>query len=450
MSEFNNLGIIANNTIVSIIIIALILCFLPACSYIWSYFFSIEEEKLLNKFMKSEIKTDMEYNTRANLYLLCNYIPYKQNKRCEKFEPNDPEIKDYNTFLTHAYNIKAKFDKIKRECDGQFYNNIKKESDKKIQLNKTARIEQEEKMRELEFEKLSKDDDRRFKWITSMFSGLKNMGTLGTKIGTMIISIGKFFVPIVASGIGNTVLMGFVILVFIIFMILYFVKIRNTNSTNPVYSMPKSETNLGINSWFSWFNGNSIWSEMKETYNYYDTMMNTFSNSMSDYTGGIFFSTEDNTEDGTNNGAAKSNIVLNRNSQEGKRYDNLSYIMLSELNLTEIEKTKLKEYLPIGIENLKYYNIYLPEEKFKYNDKQSIVKWKIENSKNNPNEKIWKINCREIDTIKNNGVITGTSAFIEDDNDKNKCIININELNAANAAVVQDIDKFMYTPEQIL
>jgi hypothetical protein len=55
MSEFNNLGIIANNTIVSIIIIALILCFLPACSYIWSFFYSIEEEKLLNKFMKSEI-----------------------------------------------------------------------------------------------------------------------------------------------------------------------------------------------------------------------------------------------------------------------------------------------------------------------------------------------------------------------------------------------------------
>jgi hypothetical protein len=450
MSEFNNLGIIANNTIVSIIIIALILCFLPACSYIWSFFYSIEEEKLLNKFMKSEIKTDMEYNTRANLYLLCNYIPYKQNKRCEKFEPNDPEIKDYNTFLTHAYNIKEKFDKIKRECDGQFYNNIKKESDKQIQLIKTARVEHEEKMHELEFERLSKDDDRRFKWITSIFSGLKNGGDLGIKIGNMFILILKFFVPITAAGIGNHVLMGFVILVFIIFMILYFVKIRNTNSTNPVYSMPKSETNLGINSWFSWFNGNSIWSEMKETYNYYDTMMNTFSNSMSDYTGGIFFSTEDNTEDGTNNGAAKSNIVLNRNSQEGKRYDNLSYIMLSELNLTEIEKTKLREYLPIGIENLKYYNIYLPEEKFKYNDKQSIVKWKIENSKNNPNEKIWKINCREIDNIKNNGVITGTSAFIEDDNDKNKCIININELNAANAAVVQDIDEFMYTPEQIL
>jgi hypothetical protein len=400
--------------------------------------------------MKSEIKTDMEYNTRANLYLLCKYIPYKQNKRCEKFEPNDPEIKDYNTFLTHAYNIKEKFDKIKRECDGQFYNKIKKESDKQIQLNKTARVEQEEKMRELEFEKLSKDDDRKYKWITSMFSGLKNGGDLSVKIGNMFISFLRFFVPMIASGIGNHVLMGFVILVFIIFMILYFVKIRNTNSTNPVYSMPKSETNLGINSWFSWFNGNSIWSEMKETYNYYDTMMNTFSNSMSDYTGGIFFSTEDNTEDGTNNGAAKSNIVLNRNSQEGKRYDNLSYIMLSELNLTEIEKTKLREYLPIGIENLKYYNIYLPEEKFKYNDKQSIVKWKIENSKNNPNEKIWKINCREIDKIKNNGVITGTSAFIEDDNDKNKCIININELNAANAAVVQDIDEFMYTPEQIL
>lgn len=450
MSEFNNLGIIANNTIVSIIIIALILCFLPACSYIWSFFYSIEEEKLLNKFMKSEIKTDMEYNTRANLYLLCNYIPYKQNKRCEKFEPNDPEIKDYNTFLTHAYNIKEKFDKIKKECDGQFYNKIKKESDKQIQLNKTARVEHEEKMRGLEFEKLSKDDDRKYKWITSMFSGLKNGGDLGIKIGNMFISFFKFFVPITAAGFGNHVLMGFVILVFIIFMILYFVKIRNTNSTNPVYSMPKSETNLGINSWFSWFNGNSIWSEMKETYNYYDTMMNTFSNSMSDYTGGIFFSTEDNTEDGTNNGVAKSNIVLNRNSQEGKRYDNLSYIMLSELNLTEIEKTKLREYLPIGIENLKYYNIYLPEEKFKYNDKQSIVKWKIENSKNNPNEKIWKINCREIDNIKNNGVITGTSAFIEDDNDKNKCIININELNTANAAVVQDIDEFMYTPEQIL
>ena len=62
-----------------------------------------------------------------------------------------------------------------------------------------------------------------------------------------------------------------------------------------------------------------------------------------------------------NNANTKGNTILKRKIHDGgKRYDNLSYIKLSDLDLTEAEKTKLKVYLPIDIETDKYYNIYLP------------------------------------------------------------------------------------------
>ena len=72
----------------------------------------------------------------------------------------------------------------------------------------------------------------------------------------------------------------------------------------------------------------------------------------------------------------------------------------------------------------------------------------MENSLKNPNEKIWKINCREIDKIKKKGVTTDTPSFIDDIN--NKCVININGLESANAVNIQDTDEFMYTTEKIL
>ena len=165
--------------------------------------------------MTSEIKRDMEKNTLSNIYLLCNYIPYKRNKRCKDFEPTDPDIKDYNIYLSHAYNIKSKFDKIKRECDGQFYNTIKIESDKEIQKNKDLRTEQENEIRKIELQNLSNDKDRNQQWVVSLFSALGKGGDIFIKISEILVSIFKFFVPVTAAGIGNHVVMGFIILLFI-------------------------------------------------------------------------------------------------------------------------------------------------------------------------------------------------------------------------------------------
>lgn len=447
MSEFDNFGIIFKNTIVTIIIIILILCFLPTCTYIYSFFTCIEEEKLVNEFITTPIKIEMDHNTFKNIYLLCNYIPYKRIKRCTEFNPGDEELKNYNTFVVHAYNIQKKFDKIKKECEGHFYNDIKKNSDKEIQKNKDLRLEKEDKLLQIYLGNEPKNNELMFKYLKGIFSVLNNLGQFGKDLGKMLLKIIGFFVPVVAAGFGNHVFVGFIILVFIIFMILYFVKLRNTNSiTTPP---PNANPNTVTKSSFSWFNGDSIWSEFSETYKYYDNMMNTFKIDLSEYTGGIF-STDDNTEGGVganaNNANTKGNTILNRKIHDGgKRYDNLSYIKLSDLDLTEEEKTKLKVYLPIDIETDKYYNIYLPEEKFKFDNYPSIVKWKVETSLKNPKEKIWKIDCREIDKIKD----TEIPAFINDVNDKEKCVININGLETANADAIQDIDQFIYTTEKI-
>jgi hypothetical protein len=441
MSEFDNLGKIFKNTIVTIIIIILILCFIPTLTYIYSYFNFNTKEKLLNKLITTPIKIDMEHNTLENIYLLSNYIPYKRNKRCEQFKPGDEELKKYNTAVVHAYNISKKFNKIKIECDGHFYNDIKKNSDIAIQKEKDLRLEHERKMAQTEKENEPENKNLIFKYLKGIFSIFKGLGKFTFDLGKMGLTILNFFTVIAAAGFRNHVLMGFIILVFIIFMILYFVKLRHTTTT----SQPNTNTNSVTNSSFSWFNGDLIWSEFSETFKYYDNMMNAFTINMANYTGGIF-STTDNTEGGANNGdPTTASTITIRKTQDGKRYDNLSYINLSSLDLTEDEKGKLKNYLPVDIESNKYYNIYLPEEKFKYDNKPSIVKWKVETSLSNPKEKIWKINCSEIDKIKN----TVIPAFIDDVNNKQKCLININRLENANAAVIQDDRRIIYDTENI-
>jgi len=437
MSEFDNFGIIFKNTIVTIIIIILILCFIPTCTYIYGIFKYKNEDKLLNEFITTPIKIDMEHNTFENIYLLCNYIPYKRIKRCTEYKPGDEDLKNYNTFIVHAYNIQKKFDKIKKECEGHFYNDIKKNSDIAIQKNKDLRLEKEDRILQTYLGNEPKNNELMFKYLKGIFSVLNCLGDFGKDLAKLLVKIVGFFVPVAAAGFGNHVLVGFFILVFIIFMILYFVKLRNTNSVTTPTVNPNPNT--VTKSSFSWFNGDSIWSEFSETYKYYDNMMNTFSFNFDEYTGGIF-STDDNTEGGAGakNGNTKS-LTINRGVQdEGKRYDNLSYIKLWNLGLTE--------GLPINIKENEYYNIYLPEEKFKFeNYPSSIVKWKVETSLKNPKEKIWKINCSEIDKIKN----TAIPAFINDVNDKEKCVININGLETANTDAIKDNDQFIYTTEKI-
>ena len=115
--------------------------------------------------------------------------------------------------------------------------------------------------------------------------------------------------------------------------------------------------------------------------------------------------------------------ILDRQTVDGKLYDNLSYLNLSEL-LSPAEQIS---YFKTNVETGKFYNIYLPEEKYINNNEpetESIIKWKVSpaNNKNN-NEKKWNIDCEAIDTVtvKNGATSKNIPVFISN---ADKCIIN--------------------------
>ena len=439
MSEFDNLGNIAKNTALCILIIILILCVIPTIFYFGSSFFigGTDNDVLIKKFLSNEIKIDMEHNTLSNLYLFSTYIPYKRVKRCDDYAPGDPEIKIYKEYLYKAGKIIEKFQKIKRECDGHSYNIIKKEADIQIQENKKIREKQEH-------EELLKRLDQNYedgrarniltqKYIVSASSGFLNITKIGLKIFEIFFKFVKFFMPTLPGIIRSDVLVGFLILVFIICFILYIIKLKNVDTNlNPTYAKKYNESSTGTKT-TSWFD--SIYIEISDTLSYYNNMMNTFSLPNMDWIYGNEDSNDEtNNEDGT--------IINREKTEKGKIYDNLSYIMLSELKLPAEE---LKNYLSIDIESNKYYNIYLPTEKFENNNIPSIVKWKVNTSTKNNNEKIWKIDCEKIDTIMKNGVNTNIPAFISDGE---KCIINVNGLNNANPEE-EDSSQLIYSTEYI-
>jgi hypothetical protein len=450
MSEFDNLGIIINNTVITIIIIILILCFLPTISLFINHYIIGINDKLIDKFINSEIKIDMEHNMWENLYLFSSYIPYKRIKRCDKYGIGDPDKKDHDLHLTHANNIIKQFDKIKRECDGPFYNTIKKDSDKKIQENKSEREKKEHEEYLIQIKEWGENDRvnkaLNQKWVLYLFGGANNIIKYFFKFGLIIIKIIGFVKPII----NNKVIMGFIILLLVIFAILYAVKLRNIDyNTSISYGKTSSDKNSESNSWFSWINGSSIWYEITDTYKYYDNMMNTFS--IYELTGGLI-GAENKIE-----GGKIGDTILDREITDGKIYDNLSYIMLSELELDTNQIDKLKSFLPINnIETGKYYNIYLPEEKFKAD--ASIVKWKVYNKIDDKgkitNEKKWGINCEEIDKIKNkDGTVTDNPAFItvlNGNGANDKCVINENGFKKVNNVNLNvDSDELIYDTEKI-
>jgi hypothetical protein len=436
MSEFDNLGNIAENTALCILIIILILCFIPTVFYIGSFVLMDDAGVLINKFLHNPIKMDMENNSLQNIWLFSSYIPYKRVKRCNDYGPNDPEKDRYQNYLFKANKIIEKFQKIKKECDGYSYSIIKREADAEIQKNKKIREDQEHEELLKYLDQGYEDGRARSiltqKWIFGIGIAFFNFLKLWLIIGTFIKNIFNFFIPSVPDVLKSQVLTGFIILVVLIITILYSIKLINYKKLDTTYTKTYNglSTEKKTTSWYD-----SIYNEISDTLSYYDNMMNTFT---IPNLGWIF-----NSEDSIEEANKENSFVLNRETTEkGKIYDNLSYIMLSELKLPVNE---LKSYLSIDIESNKYYNIYLPNEKFVNNNIPSIVKWKVNTSTKNNNEKIWKIDCEKIDTIMKNGANTNTPAFI---NDGEKCIINIDGLNNANPEE-EDSSQLIYSTEYI-
>jgi hypothetical protein len=131
--------------------------------------------------------------------------------------------------------------------------------------------------------------------------------------------------------------------------------------------------------------------------------------------------------------------TLYRKIRGGKRYDNLSYINLSSLGDDIITQINLIDGIKIDKtgDADKYYNIYLPSEKFSI--LQTDIKWKTSNNANN--EKIWDIDCEKIG---NQG--STIPAFISNEG---KCIINEAELKKADRPPSDPVLPTIYKTEYI-
>ena len=437
------------NTIIAIIIILLIIYGIPSIVYFIISFRKGPDgrkvEALLQKFKNKENDLNMDYNSLDDEYFLfCTYMPIKKLVLCDNggnVQMREDNKRDYE----RATAIFEKINSIKNFCEEQ-YETIKNKSDIKIYENKRIREEQEhqeELLRKKEEGENSRyDSTSRREWIKNIFTAIYSSISLAittlTNVSQIAVKIGAIFGQLGKALLGNYVVMGFLILIFCILVVLSVLKYRSIDTTTKGGG-DNYKANNGIS--FSPF---SIYNDLLDTYSYYSKFANNFN---------VFDSAKNmlgNSND-ENNGYEDDTNTIDRVQLYGGKYDNLSYIKLNNLGINDINDGSKNN---IKTEKDKYYNIYLPSEKFKDLNEQepiSLLSWNIyESSKK---EKIWKLDCESIDTIKAEGkAADGKPAFITDGD---KCIINSArfntlELNQNDASATDsDTPSTIFTTEYI-
>lgn len=399
-----------SKTIITIIIILLIVYGIPSIVYLFTYIFkkasgnSTEANDLLIVFETKKNDLNMDYNSFNDYLLFCTYMPIKKLVFCNNGKNEEIKKQDEEDF-NNAIRIFQKITSIKDFCDNE-YEIIKDKSDTKINETKVIR-EGKEHDKELQIMKDTAENYRynstSFReWIINIFSGIFNVLKLTTtsfsNSANIIVGIMSLFSRILAALAKNYVVTGFIILVIIIMAILSILKYSSVDTT-------KGEFNYKANNDKNSFSPFSIYDDLIDTYSYYSKLANNFN--VSDYTSKILGNNNDE-----NNGDENDDKTRDRVELYGGKYDNLSYIKLNNLGINNINDGSKDN---IKTEKDKYYNIYLPSEKFKGTEETSLLSWNVyETSKK---EKIWELDCESIDTI----IANGKPAFITDGN---KCIIN--------------------------
>jgi len=381
---------------------------------------------LLKRFTEKAINLDMKYNEFSDFYLFCSYIPYKKLRICDD---NDTEAKKLdNLYLYKVNKIKNQINNIKKFCD-EDYNKIKSDAEAAIAVNKANRINREHGENMIGMKESGKNTRAAWKsnleWAKRISSWLHSFIEFVFRVWDYLIKFINMFIPVIKAIMSNQVITGYMVIIITIYLIFYFIK----KAVDPPKEEVVVEEDVVEEGFLS-----SMYREYLDTLSYYNKLMKNVR--IKDYTGGVLGKTGEN-EDGE-----EDDTVIGRPMAGGKLYDNLSYIVLEGL-LSKTEETQL---LGTNLETGKYYNVYLPEEKYK-NDSdpkiESIIKWKVSvaNNKNN-NEKKWKLDCESIDTIG----ITNKPAFISSDN---KCIINEDGLNDSFKIADTDIMATIYKTEFI-
>ena len=415
--EDDDMGKFFLNTLIIFIIIFLMIFGLPLGLYAYKLIFDRSDNKaLIGKLLNKEID---KYNELSDIFLFCNYMPIKKlficggdvaDKDTENTEKHFEEIKKILEIL------QGKKGKIEDE-----YNKIKALSDTLINDNRVSRIkrefEEEQRLKKEAGEDGRFYNNQRFLWITSIMSGLNNIVRLTKDI---VLGFGGFIITF-SSALGkNKVVMGFLIIVLVIIIAL--------SLTKPA-SKSKDGKNNGATSSNVGLSPTAIYNDILDTYKYYTDMVK---NVNVDFLG-------TSTETEINEDDEDYDETLYRKIRGGKRYDNLSYINLSSLGDDIITQINLIDGIKIDKtgDADKYYNIYLPSEKFSI--LQTDIKWKTSNNANN--EKIWDIDCEKIG---NQG--STIPAFISNEG---KCIINEAELKKADRPPSDPVLPTIYKTEYI-
>ena len=389
------------NTFVTIIIIFAIIFALPLILYIISRIYYIGNKDTNALIYDLQNKDIDRYNELSDIYLFCSYTPIQKLFLCKDVTKGKEEKEEHYRQIGRILDIlQGKKSRIVAD-----YTRIKTLSDGFINDNKVSRIkrefEEEQRLKKEAGENGRFYSNQFLRWINSIGSGLYNFLSLFIKIA---LGLGGFVVSICAALAKNKVVTGFLIIVLIIVIALSVSKGSSKSSSNSKDGKDNngaSSSNIGLSP-------TAIYNDLLDTYKYYSTMVK---NVNVDFLG-TSTETEVNVDD------EDYDETLYRKIRGGKRYDNLSYIQLSSLD--EPIQTEIKKIYKIEIDTDKYYNIYLPSEKF--NIDQSLVKWKTSNNANN--EKIWDIDCEAIGNQGSKNI----NAFISNEG---KCIINEAELKKA-------------------
>uniref|UniRef100_A0A6C0IBE4 Uncharacterized protein n=1 Tax=viral metagenome TaxID=1070528 RepID=A0A6C0IBE4_9ZZZZ len=382
------------NTSIIFIIIFLMIFGLPLGLYAYKALNSWGKDNnaLIENLQNKEID---KYNELSDIFLFCTYMPIKKLFFCNNTINTTEQayISNHKNQISRILEIlKEKQSKINTD-----YTRIKTLSDTFINDNKVSRIkrefEEEQRLKKEAGEDGRHNSSQLLKWFNSAGSAIHNFLKL-------LFMLFGFIVSIISALAKNKVVTGFLIIVLVIIIAL--------SLTKPASKSKDGKNNNGATSSNVGLSPTAIYNDILDTYKHYSEMVK---NVNVDFLG-TTTETEVNVDD------EDYDETLYRKIRGGKRYDNLSYINLSSLDATI--QTEIKNIYKIEIDADKYYNIYLPSEKFSI--LQTDIEWKTSNNANN--EKIWDINCEAI------GVQGSTSipAFISNEG---KCIINEAELKKA-------------------
>jgi len=405
---------LVKNFFVSMLILISMLTVLPLIFY---GFASNKNKKAMNDTLidnyEISSKDQDKFNTLEELYLFCTYIPIKRVRVCGDSDEETTIL--YKKYLKEAGEVIALLKDL--------YEKSKIGGEKSMKDAKDAIAREKEKREQREHEEMlanqreaganSRNDRKMFlAWVIFIVGGTLGpfLSKIGVFVDTVIVRVMEFvriFTPIIVALASNRVFVGFIILVIIISIIFGLLKPKDKAKSKKRRVAGSEDDRLGLN---------ALWEEIVDTYEYYRDMANNLK--LSSMSGGLIQDSEENAEND------EGGLIIDRKTIKGKSYDNLSYVMLSDI----FSEKEISEYYGKGakIDRGRYYNIHLPDEKFK-NDMPSI-KWDIRDGAKQ-NEKVWRIDCDKIDTLVNKDGAGVGPAFVKEGN---KCVINARGLDKIN------------------